>query len=314
MLKVITLLILSINITLADDNCLFFKFCGGGSSLEAKSIPSSATAGSLNPGNLSNVKGFGVETLYQSGNPINFSFVSGNGKIGALVSPTLENSFFGNRSIEIDDLNYNRQIAKKQFKNSKLSFAVGAKIIDNKFLGINLGLSLKRNPDIKNINPGIGLSGRISFFHFGVYYYQDDVKIELGNYINPYSNLLYSSIYNNSTYQEKFSVETYTVGTSINNFSFDLGIMNTKYKFYTDSTKIYLYSMAYSYKKLIFNYALRKEYSQNLAFINNTMTIMRKKDQAYLGVQYLMSQHISLGLQINNFLLNEGSGTLTIYF
>ena len=315
MTKIFIILIISINISFADDDCLFFKYCGGsGGSRSAKSLPSNSAASSLNPSNVSSVKGFGVETLYQKGNPLNFNIVSGNGKVGALISPSLENSFFGNRSVEIDDLSYTRRLNKKQFDNSKLNLSVGMKILSKKYIGIDLGLSAKRNPDIKKINPGAGINGRVAFLHFGAYFYQDDLKINLVDYVNPYTNVLYSTIYGSSIYQEKFSVETYTMGTNIRNLSIDTGVIKTRYKFYGENTRIYLYSSSYSYRKFLFNVAIRKEYSPNLAFYNGNMILMRKKSDYYYGVQYSVNNYFVLGLQYNNFLLNEWSGTLTIYF
>jgi hypothetical protein len=263
---------------------------------------------------VSNVKGFGLETLYQVHNPLTFNLVSGNGKIGALVSPTLENSFFGNRSIEIDELNFERRINQQQYKNSKLNLAVGAKLLNAKHLGLDLGLSIKRNPDIKKINPGAGVTGRLAFLQFGAYFSEDDVKIDLKKFINPYSQLLYSSIYGSSTYQEKFSTETYTLGTNIQNLSLDAGLIKTRYKFYNENTRIYLYSASYTYKDFLFNFARRKEYSPNLALKNGFMVIERKKSEVYLGSQYFMNKHLVIGLQYNNFLLHEMSWTMTIYF
>lgn len=315
MIKTLVLLFLSVNVSFANDDCLFFKYCGdSGGSRPSKSLPSNSAASSLNPSSISGVKGFGVETLYQKGNPLNFNIVSGNGKVGALVSPSLENSFFGNRTVEIDELAYIRRVNKKQFDNSKLNLSVGAKLLNKKHFGIDLGVSLKRNPDIKNINPGAGINGRLAFLHFGAYFYQDDLKINLFNYVNPYTNVLYSTIHGNSTYQEKFSVETYTLGTNIRNLSLDTGIIKTRYKFYGENTRIYLYSSSYTYKKFLFNFAIRKEYSPNLAFYNGNMILMHKKSDYYYGTQYLINKYFVLGLQYNNFLLNEWSGTLTIYF
>lgn len=315
MIKILIGLYLSVNVSFADDDCLFFKYCGdNSSSRSSKSLPSNAAASNLNPSNVSNVKGFGLESLYQNGNSVVFNIVSGNGKIGALISPTIENSFFGNRSIEIDDLAYMRRINKKQFNNSKLSLSVGAKLLNAKYLGIDLGVSVKRNPEIKRLNPGVGINGRLAFLHFGAYFYRDDVKINLLNFVNPYTNILYSATYGKSTYQEEFNVETYTLGTSIKNLSLDTGVIKTRYHFYNENTRIYLYSSSYSYKNYLYSFAIRKEYSPNQAYYEHNMFINRKKTEYYYGVQYLLNRHIVFGLQYNNFLLHEISATLTLYF
>lgn len=303
-----------INVAFAYDDCLFFEYCGGNSHHTFGALPSSTVASNLNPGTVSDVKGFGLETLYQKGNPVSFNFVSGNGKIGALVSPTLENSFFGNRSIEIDDLQLIRQLNKKQYDNKKLSLSLGAKILSRRDAEITFGLSAKRNPDIKNINPGISIGAKFNFLRLGAYFYQDDIKFKLGNYSNPYTGMLYSNIYGSSTYQEKFSVDTYTLGVNLGNLSLDTGLIKTRYHFYTENTRVYIYSSSYAYKSFLINFAVRKEYSPNLYYKDKKMIFSRKKTEDYYGFQYLINSNVLLGLQHNNFLLNEWSATLTIYF
>ena len=104
------------------------------------------------------------------------------------------------------------------------------------------------------------------------------------------------------------------MGTSIWKLSLDTGAIKTRYKFYSENTRIYLYSSSYNYKKFLFNYAIRKEYSPNLAYYYGNMIVQRKKSDYYYGVQYLVNNYFVLGMQYNNFLLKEWSGTLTIYF
>lgn len=316
MTKFVFLLFFFINTSYAEDQdlCKYFKYCGGSSRSSSQSLPSSSTAGGLNPGNISSVKGVGIETVYQPKNPLSFNIVTGNGKIGALISPTLENSFFGNRSIEIDELLAARKMDKIQYKNKKINLSLGAKLIDKSKIGLDIGFSIKRNPDIKKLNPGVGLSARLSFLNFGAYFYQDDQKVNLGNYYSPYTNVLYSRIYNSSTYQEKFSVATYTIGTKINNLSLDFGTIKTRYKFYPESTNINLYSSSYAYKNFLFNLALRKEESPNLEFVNGRLIVQREKSEIYYGAQYLVNHYIVVGLQYNNFLLKELSATCTLFF
>lgn len=317
-IKLFIALILSVNLSYAEDICVFLKYCrgnGSGSSRgSAQSVPSNSTAASLNPGNISQVKGIGLETLYQPSNPIQFSLVTGDGKIGALVSPNLENSFFGNRSIEIDDLTYARNIDHKQYKNNKINFALGAMLADKRDFGMDLGVSFKRNPDIKKINLGVGVTARWYYLNFGAFIYNDDVKINLGNYINPYNGIPYSALYGSSTYQEKFSVSTFTVGTRISDLTFDVGRIKTQYKFYTNETLIYLYSTSYNYKKYLFNLSLRKEYSDNYQYKMATMVYAPLKEELYLGAQYLVNQHFVWGIQYNNFLLHELSATITLFY
>ena len=315
MIKYILILFSFISISRADEDlCKYFKYCGGSSRASSQSLPSSSSAANLNPSNISSVKGFGIETIYQPKNPLSYDIVTGDGKIGALVSPTLENSFFGNRSIEIDQVYYDRRRDKIQYKNKKFNLAVGANLVNKSKVGLDFGLSVKRNPDIKKLNWGVGLSARLSFLNFGAYVYQDDQKVDLQNYINPYTYIPYSIMHNSYSYQEKFLVKTFTVGAKIKNLTLDYGIIQTRYKFYTEDTHISLFSSSLSVKKLLFSLAIRKEESPNLLFTNIMLVVSRKKSATYYGLDYLLNSSIVAGMQYNYYLLNEWSAKLTIFF
>jgi hypothetical protein len=297
-----------------EDLCKYFQYCGGSSRAYSPSVPSNSSAASLNPSNISSVKGFGIEAIYQPNNPPSFDIVTGNGKIGALVSPTLENGFFGNRSIELDNKTFARKMDKIQYKNKKLNLSIGGKLIAARNIGLDLGISVKRNPDIKKINLGYGLNARFFLLTFGAYIYQDDVSVDLGTSVDPYTNTAYSTTYGATTYKEKFLVTTYTVGAKIKNLSLDYGVIKTRYKFYPEPTQITLFSSSLTYNKFLFNFALRKEDSSNLVFMNGTMLIQRSKGDVYYGVDYLVNKTICLGLQYNYYLLNEWSAKLTLFF
>ncbi|MFZ4714228.1 MAG: hypothetical protein ACOYL6_10965 [Bacteriovoracaceae bacterium] len=282
----------------------------------SQSLPSPATATNLNPANVSFDRGLGVEAVYQQNNPVGFSLASGTGKMGgALISSTLENSFFGNRVVEIDDVLYQREIHNYRYRTEKLNLAFGRKIIDGKIFGIDLGISIKRNPDIKEVNFGTGFSGRFGPFTFGASVYHDDVYIKLENYANPQNNQLYRTFYNADTYQERFKVESYTAGVKVKNFNFDTGMIKTKYKFYDDNTRVFLYSAAANYRNFLFNAALRKEFSPRQAYSNEgVMVTKRKKTDNYYGIQYSVNKNIILGLNYNFYLLQEFSFTTSIFF
>lgn len=292
-------------------------YCPGGRSSSrssAQSLPNSGTAAGLNPSNIAKVKGFGIESIYQPGNNPTLGLVTGNGKVGALISPTQENTFFGNRAIEIDEVYAARRTDKKQFKNKKLSLSLGASLYSSKMVNLDIGVSAKRNPDVKKINPGFAASARFSIFNFGFYYTNDDAKIDLNNYINPYTGIPYSVFYNSPTYTEKYKMMTYTVGVQLNSFSVDIGHIKTKYNFYPEETLVQLLSLSYTRKKWLFNLAFRTEYSSNLHYDQGTLLQQRKKSDVYYGIQYLYNKHIMLGLAYNNFLLKELSGSLTLFF
>ena len=296
-----------------DSHCGYFKYCGSSKS-SSKSYPSSSSSANFNPSTISSIKGLGVETLFQPNNPLGFNLVTGNGKVGgAVISPTMENSFFGNRAIEIDEVYMERKEDKKRYKTKKINLALGANVLNKKNYSLDLGMSFKRNPDIKKINPGVGATLRLWNINFGAYVFKDDTAIELKNYVNPYSGNLYSLDKNTNLYEESFIVSTFSVGTSYKNLSLDFGVISTKYKFYPEDTFIRIYSLAYNYNQFLFNLAFRNESSSNAKVVDGMLTIERTKKDFYTGFQYMFNKHVVAGLGYNNFLLNEWSMTLTLF-
>ncbi len=297
-----------------DDLCGYFKFCGSSSSSSRSSVNTS-TSSILNPSNLAKIKGLGLETLYQANNPLAFSIVTGNGRVGAaLISPTLENSFFGIRSLELDFDYYKRFVEQKRYKNKKLNFATGIGLVQSKNFTVELGLSARRNPDVKKINPGMGINTQVGPVHFGAYVYKDDVKVNFYDYTEPTTGVSYASIWGNSTYQESYLVKTLSLGVEIKNLSLDVAYLNTKYAFYRDDTRVMLYTAAYRFGQFMFNYGLRKEESPNYAFgIDGTILYQREKMFNYFGVQYIPTKRVMLGFGKNTFLTNEFSFTLTLF-
>src|SRR5687767_5582137 len=54
------------------------------------SLPSPASSANINPATVSFDRGFGIEALFQSNNPVSFNVASGTGKMGgALISHSL---------------------------------------------------------------------------------------------------------------------------------------------------------------------------------------------------------------------------------
>lgn len=298
-----------------DEICGYFKYCGGASQSAARSMPSTSSSTAFNPSNVARIKGLGFEMLYQPNNPLGFSVVTGTGQVGAaLVSSSMENSFFGNRTIEIDDVYLYRRIEKKRYKSKKINFAAGTRVIKKKNYALDLGLSLKRNPEIKKINPGFGISGNIYFLHFGMSIYKDDVKVALGNYINRQNGILYSSLYNSTDYQEDFIVRSYSIGTKIKNLTLDVGFISTQYNFYEDVTDIVIYSAAFNYNRLLFNLAYRHEQSSNMKEYQDGLIFDRNKKEYYGGIQYLINKRLTVGVAYNHFLVRDISTTLTLFF
>lgn len=280
----------------------------------AQSLPSVATAAQFNPANVSHDRGFGLETIYQSGNPLSFSFVSGTGKTGvALVSSKLENAFFGNSGIELDDKYDDRQKRQKQYKSDKYSLALGAGLLKSRNMSLDLGLLFKYNQDLKRVNPGAGLAIRIPYFNIGAAVYQDDVFLRFNDSYNSRLNIPYSVQFENETYQERFIVQNLFAGFNYKNLFFDVGVIKTHYKFYDDNVNIRIYSLAYIWNKFLLSLALRDETSPLPKYAEEGLVEQDKRQDAYLGVQYSVNKRLILGIQYNYYLLRDTSLSLTFF-
>lgn len=313
MKRLLTLLFISTTSTFAaDDECSYFKYCGSAS--VAKTSSSSSSSPSLNPSNIARVKGLGVETLLQENNSPGFTLVTGTGSVGgALISSTGENSFFGNRSLEIDEEYLIRYREKKRYKNNKLGIALGVKLYDKKNLNLDAGISLKRHKFIKKINPGLGFSANYKFITIGAHVYKDDVRLDLGEYIDPYSGQLFRVKYNSPTYDESYVVSTLSLGLKIANLTFDIGHLNTHYDFYDSPTSITIYSLGYTIKKLHLNAAYRSEISRNKTISEDMLTFQHEKNFYYYGLQYMLFKHLMVGVGYNAFMMKDLSATVTIF-
>lgn len=279
-----------------------------------QTAPNTSSAANLNPANVSYDRGLGVEALAQANNPLLFSLVSGTGRMGgALISGSLDNSFFGNRTPELPENFFERSKDDKQFKNRKLSLALGGKLISHRNAGFDIGVILKRHSDVKKVNPGIGASGRLFFFHFGASVYQDDFFLDLTRNIEPTSGQLYSVLLGKDHLEEKFTVTTYTFGTRIKNLSLDMASIRSKLKFYEDPTEIKIFSAGFHYKDFLLNAAIRKESSNALYFDGDELVEKKEKSGNFFALQYSLSRNIIFGLNYNFFLLNEMSLSATFF-
>lgn len=280
------------------------------------SLPSPSTSANLNPANVSFDRGLGLEMIIQSHNPVNFNFVTGSGKLGgALISQSLENSFFGNRTIEIADVYLDRFKERRQYRPEKLTAALGGKLFRRKHFTLDAGILLKKHDEINKVNPGVGLSGRIGPLHIGASVYNDDAYLELKDYIDPVTGLPYTTVYGSETYTERFTVQTYSVGTRIGKLTLDGGVISTSYKFYDDqSSRIYLYSGSYSYEKYLFNLAVRNEKGPAYKIEDNLLVEKDVQSEVFWSVQRSFGKHFIFGLNYNLYLLRETSVSATIFF
>jgi hypothetical protein len=263
----------------------------------ALSLPSPSTSVLLNPANTSFNRGLGIEAIHQTGNPVIFNIATGTGKIGAaLISTSMENTFFGNRVPESDEDFFRRKKDKKQYRTKKISLAFAGKLVRKRNLSLDAGIILKRHSEIKRVNPGAGLSGRLGPLTFGTSVYQDDFHLDL------------------TGYQEKFTVVTYSVGTKIKNLSLDYGVISTKYEQDSIDTKVTLTSASYIAGDFMFNLALRNENSPAPKFVNGELRYQENKSDVYGGVQASLGRFLIVGVNYNYFLLEEVSTMAALFF
>lgn len=270
--------------------------------------PTPSTAAILNPSNVSFDRGAGLEAIAQAKNPLFFSIASGTGKMGgALISGSLDNSFFGNRVPELNEAIEERVSNDQQFKPKKFSFALGAKLIGNRKAGLDFGVIVKRHSEIKDINPGAGISGRYGMFHLGASIYQDDSWIDLTRFPNS------QAVYGKDSLTDKFVVKTFTGGFRFQNLAVDVGSITSNPDFFTEETKIMLYSAAYHFKDVLLNVAYRKEHSSAPVYKNGELEFEKDKSAIFASGQYSFGQHFIMGLNYNYFLLDELSLTATLF-
>lgn len=305
----------------APDICdiLDLQNCSGvskqGRRTSALSMPSPSTSALFNPATVSFDRGLGLEAIHQSGNPVIFNIATGTGKVGAaLISTSMENTFFGNRVYELDDEFLRRKKEKKQYRTQKMSLAFAGKLFRKKRFALDAGVILKRHNEIKRVNPGMGISGRIGPITFGSSVYQDDFFLDLKGHNDPISGLPYSQTYGMNTYQERFTVVTYSVGTKIKDLSLDYGVISTKYKQDLDNTKVTLLSASYIKGDFMFNLAVRNENSPAPKFVDNQLRYQPNKSEMYGGVQASLGRYLIVGLNYNYFLLDEFSAMATLFF
>lgn len=272
------------------------------------SLPSPATSANVNPATTSFDKGFGIEFIHQSHNHVVFNLVTGTGKLGgALISSSLENAFFGNRVVELDEVHVKRQKQDKQYDSKKLNLALAGKLVRREHFALDAGLIFKRHSEVKKINPGFGLSGRLGPLHIGASVYNDDLFLNL-------KDSIYYPFYGQDSYSERFLVQAYSVGSKIGNFSFDTGLIRTNYKFYDhEDSKIYIYSGSFFYKNILFNLAVRNEMTPGLKYIDGELKEKKTLSSTFAGVQLSLGKRLIIGVNYNYFLLNETSFAATIF-
>lgn len=281
-----------------------------------QSVPSPSIAASLNPANTTFDRGIGLETIFQPGNSVAWGFSSGTGRIGgALISSSLENSFFGNRIPEPDAQYLERNKNKKQYEHNKNSLALGGRVFGKNKYNLDVGIILKRHKEIKKINPGVGVSGRLWFLTFGYSAYKDDFQIKLAD-IQAGTLYGYDAVVaaiGKPVYQESFMVQTLTFGTRIKDLSVDYGLITSNYK-YIEAQQTRIIALAYAHKKFLFNFAQRHDNSMLPKYEDGALNYSKLEDTNYYGgVQYSLGKHLIVGVAYNYFLLRDVSFNATFF-
>ena len=284
----------------------------------AHSVPSVATATQFNPANVSQDRGLGLETFYQPGNSPSFSIVTGTGKMGAgLISSKIENSFFGNRVPELESEFLKRNKDQKQYESNKYSAAIGFAVYKSKMIGLDLGLLFKYNKNVKNINLGPGASLRVGPFSFGYSLIKDDLYLKAnGDEINPRLKIAYVDQWGSSIYKESYTTQSIFAGVKFRNLFLDIGQFKSQFKFYdTDKfSTVRLYSASYIHNRFLFNIAQRVEDNPSQKYSGGKLVDKQKQSSFYGGIQFSLNRFIVLGAHYNYYLLEDFSGSLTVFF
>lgn len=281
-----------------------------------QSVPSPSIAASLNPANTTFDRGLGLELIYQPGNTVAWGFSSGTGRIGGgLISSSLENSFFGNRIPEANAHYLERNEDQKQYEHNKNTIALGGRLFGKNKYNLDVGVLAKRHKEIKKINPGVGVSGRLWFLTFGYSAYKDNFMIKLED-VGSGPLLGYDAVVaslGEPEYKESFTVQTVTFGTRIKDLSIDYGIITSNYK-YIEAQQTRLIALSYAYKKFLFNFAQRHDNSMLPKYEDETLNFDKLEDTNYYGgVQYSLGKHLIVGTAYNYFLLRDVSVNATFF-
>lgn len=280
-----------------------------------QSVPGTATAASLNPSTVSFDKGFGVEMMYASGNPIQVAAAGGTGRIGAaVISTSVENGFFGNRTVELEGIYGKRIEDKKIYKSEKLTLATGFKLLRKNHFALDLGLMVKRHSELKDINPGAGLSATLGPLTLGASVYQDDFQLKLTDMMKYPTGTVYDLAFTEETYQERFAVTTLNGGLRLWACSLDGGIIRTKYKEYQDPSTIQILAGSCIFKRLRLMMATRTETSNALKYVDGELSVVKSERSNFWGAQGSFGKNFILGVSYNYFMLDEYSLNASLFF
>jgi len=287
------------------DPCKFLKLasCGNQHSVSKTTGTSQGTSSRSfsDPSSLAGFKGYGIESI--TGEGVDFSLVSGNGKVGAGVSgANSDDSFFGNTAKELTSDYEERKESFSKYDVEKYSLAAAFALKGSKKsnYSLNFGGMIKYGKESGEVHPGVGVSAVLGPINFGYSFFKDE----------GINSVLDS---NGEREMIDFEVKSYSVGVNLPYISFDYTVFENNLP---SNEFVKIYSGGFFLYKWMFSYARRKESSLRREFNPDTKTFTTNKEKwsTFLGVQYRYKKKFVVGLLANYYQNNELSLILTAFF
>jgi hypothetical protein len=287
------------------DPCKFLKLnsCGNRHSVSKTTGASqpTSTRSFSDPSSLAAVKGNGLETIIGEG--MDFSLVSGNGKVGGGISGVnSDDTFFGNTAKELTFDYETRKEGRAKYDAKKYSLGAAFVLLGDKKsnYSLNLGAMAKFGEETGKLHPGAGVSAVLGPINFGYSFFRDEGQ---------------DTTLNNQGEREdiNFNVESYSLGVNLPYISVDY----TVFMNHIDSNeKVEIYSGGFFYYKWMFSYARKKETSdrRKYDYITEEFTDRKEIYSTFLGIQYRYKKKLVIGILSNYYHSEELSLIFTSFF
>ncbi len=286
----------------------------------SSSHPTSSSRINFNPSTVPTSRGLGLEFLIYKG--IDYSLVTGTGRVGAAISPSnSDETFFGAAAFESLPDYQTRKMTQTKYATQKYTLATAFNIYNNEesglsHLALNLGVMAKYNSVSNAISPGGGLSGLVGPISFSYAVYGDESDYSLKAYVS------------GANERDIYQVQTYSLGLSLGSLSVDYSVLNLNLKnSQITGTGLTGMSNAFSavisvatatlfYKRGIYTLASRQEDSLRPTYDYATQSLISQftKKDFFASIQYVATQHFFVGLLYNYYLLQDLSLGLTLFF
>lgn len=268
--------------------------------------PSGSQRIRMNPAAVPTGNVFGLGAIFFK-SEADLMLVKGMGRIGAAISPAnSEETFFGPPAFELPDEYLERKKQKNKFKNSKINLATGFDLYRNRKSGLSrfdlsLGVMGKYHKETSEALPGAGVYAVLGPFSLGYSVYQDQMYLD------------YSDFDVDRKATTKYLVETYSGTLFLESFIFDYSVLQTKT---ADISTVRTTTASVLWKRAILSAAIRIENSarQKYSYSKESLLSEREKSDLFLAFQYKLNKHLMVGLLSNYYLVNEWSGSVTLFF